>query len=175
MTDDIVEFIKEQLDLDAELARDAGATRSGEIASWRVECECFGQDDDDHVDGCIARRVVGDNITIYDEGGHDEDQAQHIARHDPAAVLADVAGKRAILAEVLSWQHAYIDGDSWLSCAQAVNPHDGDGTPGSGCADEQRAGGPCDCGLDRRRAMMLNALAAGYVGRPGFKPEWRLS
>lgn len=98
-----------------------------------------------------------------------------VRMHSPARVLADVQAKRAILAEVLSWNHAHIDGDTWLSCAQAVDPHDEDGTPGSGCADEKRAGGPCDCGLDRRRVMMLNALAAAYAGRPGFKPEWRLS
>jgi hypothetical protein len=96
------------------------------------------------------------------------------AAFDPRQMLDDIAAKRAILAEVLSWEHAYIDGDTWLSCAQAVSAFAEDGTPGSGCADEDRAGGPCDCGLDRRRATMLHALAAPYAGRPGFKDDWRL-
>jgi hypothetical protein len=36
---------------------------------------------------------------VYDEGAPDEYQAPHIARHDPARVLREVAAKRATLAE----------------------------------------------------------------------------
>lgn len=100
MSDEIVAFIKAQLDLDEQLARDAGATRSGKIASWWVDCGCPGKLADEHADACWDRRVEGDNIVIYDEGVHDEDQAQHIARHDPERVLADVEMKRQLLAVV---------------------------------------------------------------------------
>lgn len=89
-------------------------------------------------------------------------------RFNTARVLADVAAKRAVLAEVMSWGHTYVDGDTWLSCAQAISPFDEDGVPGSGCADENRAGGPCDCGLDQRRATILDALAAPY---PDHQPR----
>lgn len=113
-----------------------------------------------------------DQFTIYDEGGHDEHQALHIATWDPARVLADLEAKRAILAEVLSWKHDYIDGDTWFSCAQAVSTLDEESAPGSGCADEDRAGGPCDCGLDRRRATILHAMAAPYAEHADHKPSW---
>lgn len=36
-------------------------------------------------------------IVVYDEGRPSEEQAAHIARHDPAYVLADIAAKRAIV------------------------------------------------------------------------------
>lgn len=99
---------------------------------------------------------------------------RHIARHDPAAVLADIAGKIALLDHVAAWPHEYVDGDTWFSCSQAINPHDEDEEPGSGCADEKRAGKPCDCHLDDRRIAVLRCVAAGYVDRPGFKDAWRL-
>ena len=109
--------------------------------------------------------------------GKDErerEHAAHIARHDPTRVLREVAGKRAILAEVTSWQHVYVDGDSWLSCAQAVDEHDEEQTPGSGCADDSRRGGPCECDLERRREAILRPLALAYSDRPGYQERWKL-
>lgn len=50
--------------------------------------------------------VEGDGLMIYDEGGHDEYQAAHIARHSPENVLADVASKRALI-EVARWLDNY--------------------------------------------------------------------
>lgn len=97
MSDEIVAFIKAQLNLDGQLARDAGATRSGKIASWWVDCGCPGKLADEHADNCWDRHVEGDNIVIYDEGGHDEDQARHIARHDPARVLRQTAALRTVV------------------------------------------------------------------------------
>lgn len=91
----------------------------------------------------------------------------------PEYVLLDVAAKRAILAEVASWRHDYVDGDSWLSCGLAVDPHDEEGVPGSGCADEGRRGGSCGCGLERRREAILRPLTMPYEGRPGYKDGWR--
>lgn len=103
----------------------------------------------------------------------DEATAKHVARHDPDHVLREIAGKRAILAEVASWRHNYVDGDSWLSCAQAVDEHDEEQTPGSGCADESRAGGPCECNLERRREAILRPLALAYSDRPGYQERWK--
>lgn len=99
---------------------------------------------------------------------------EHAARHDPARVLADVAGKVALLDHVASWPHEYVDGDTWFSCSQAIGSHDADEVPGSGCADEKRKGQPCDCGLDARRIAVLKCVAAEYVDRPEFKDEWRI-
>jgi hypothetical protein len=36
-------------------------------------------------------------VVTYDEGSPDDGQAPHIARHDPARVLREVAAKRAVL------------------------------------------------------------------------------
>jgi hypothetical protein len=41
--------------------------------------------------------VEGAGIQIYDEGGHSEEQAEHIATWHPARVLAECAAKRAIV------------------------------------------------------------------------------
>lgn len=97
---DLVTWLLAQYTEDEELARAAGEVRdSGAIARW--ERDCWHRHDPDEQagdwrdDDCAA--VDGDNIHIYDEGGHGSPQAEHIARHDPAAVLADLAAKRAIV------------------------------------------------------------------------------
>lgn len=97
-----------------------------------------------------------------------------ITAHGPTAVLADIAGKLALLDHLASWPHEYVDGDTWFSCSQAINPHDTDEVPGSGCADEKRKGKPCDCGLNVRRLAVLRCVAAGYVERDGFQESWRI-
>lgn len=162
---DVVEF------LTARLAEDEAAALESnpdcEPETWRVERDNGIRDVDVYTSGGrpVCERAQG--------------AAGHIARHDPARVLREVTAKRAILAEILSWEHAYVDGDSWLSCAQATSPSWGgdseDAEPGSGCADEDRAGGPCDCGLDRRRATMLHVLAAPYATSPDYNPAWSLT
>lgn len=106
----------------------------------------------------------------------DDGTAEYCVHFQPRRVLADIAGKRALLDHVADWPHEYVDGDTWFSCSQAESPNVGDdfAGPGSGCADEKRAGKPCDCGLDKRRLAVLRCVAAGYVARDGFKPEWRI-
>jgi hypothetical protein len=39
-------------------------------------------------------------VVVYDEGAPDENQAAHIARHDPARVLREVEAKRKILTDL---------------------------------------------------------------------------
>jgi hypothetical protein len=46
-------------------------------------------------DSCAV--FAGDEVMIYDEGTPSVQEAQHIARHDPARVLREVAAKRAVL------------------------------------------------------------------------------
>lgn len=59
---------------------------------------------DEHDD----RQVVSptDSIFIYNEGGHNEDQAAHIARWDPATVLRLVERDRALLDDMDEAQSA---------------------------------------------------------------------
>jgi hypothetical protein len=54
-------------------------------------------------DGYGSERVEGLGITIYDEGGHSSAQATHIARHNPARVLAECEAKRRIVEAVDAW------------------------------------------------------------------------
>jgi hypothetical protein len=59
------------------------------IPRWRVEAQ-WGEN----------RRVEGtDGMLIYDEGGHDEHDAAHIARHDPLRGVHEIQLYRVILRE----------------------------------------------------------------------------
>lgn len=95
----LTEFLMARIDEDGAVAREAGGS------AWHVEC--YGRaewmDDDEraahlagasHSDECV---IDGPDFRIYDEGGHSPKQAQHIARHDPASVLAECGAKRRIV------------------------------------------------------------------------------
>jgi hypothetical protein len=81
-TDDLATFLRARLDEDEQMAR---AATEGAEGRWT-------QDDPKRMPGEIwddhAERVS------YDEGRPTEDQAAHIARHDPARVLREVEAKR---------------------------------------------------------------------------------
>lgn len=87
--------------------------------------------------------VVGDDMTIYDEGGHDEAQAEHIARHDPAHVLADVEARRRIV------EH----------CSATI-----------GAAGEPPGIDHDDIPAIER---VLRLLALPHADRPGYRAEWK--
>src|SRR6266576_4463664 len=82
---DLVAFLRARVDEDEAAAR--LAAREG--GTWT-------QDDPVRFPGAISS--LGGQV-VYDEGAPDENQAPHIARHDPARVLREVEAKRAILAE----------------------------------------------------------------------------
>jgi hypothetical protein len=111
-----------------------------------------------------------------DEAGFVTNQradAAHIVLNDPAQIIRDVAADRAILAEVQTWKHDYNDSDPYYSCSQASSTWQDDRSPGSGCDDEDRAGKPCDCGVDQRRMAILTALAQPFAAHNDFDPAWR--
>jgi len=91
-------------------------------------------------------------------------EAAHIVRHDPARVLRDVKTGRDLLAAILAERHAMIPGDEFYSCSQAADPDPapGEGGPGSGCFDPDRAGQPCDCGRDARVERLMRTMAGAY-------------
>lgn len=99
---DIVEFIRARLDEDERIARAAGA------GPWRYR--------DHPADRALVVDAAGE-VVVYDEGWPSEDQGRHMARHDPARVLREVAAKWAILAETLAYE-AKIDGE-WGCCHRA--------------------------------------------------------
>jgi hypothetical protein len=113
-------------------------------------------------------------VEVRAEASSDEGVARHIARHDVANVLADIAGKRALLDHVAGWQHAHNADDGYFSCGLAIDPEAPAPVPGSGCWDDLRSGIRCSCALDERRLAVLRCIAAGYAGRRGFKTGWRI-
>jgi hypothetical protein len=88
----------------------------------------------------------------------------HITRNDPARVLRRVKAARDLVAAILAERHAVIPGDEFYSCSQAADPDPapGEGGPGSGCWDDERAGKPCDCGRDMRVARLLGIIASEW-------------
>jgi hypothetical protein len=105
-------------------------------------------------------------IVVYDEGRPSEAQAAHIARHDPARVLAQVAAVRA----VVEWHEARED-----CCEEFYGPLVIDAEP------EVSAGTDAFGQLTMRRSIgtqrylgcvTLRALAAPYADRAGYDPAW---
>ena len=86
---DLAEFLLARLDEDESAARAAFADleQRTDDGRWEVPSN-YGADE---------ARIEGVGIIIYDEGGHDREQALHVARHDPARVLAECDAKKAIV------------------------------------------------------------------------------
>ena len=84
---------------------------------------------------------------VYDEGAPDENQAAHIARHDPARVLREVAAKRNILAR-------------YQDCL--VRQEDPDYP--AGVAREQAR---------EYEDFVLPNLAASYSDHPDYDEDWK--
>jgi len=95
--DDLVTWLGHQLDDDERVARAAVATAPESEGRW----ECGGSRVD-HVTG----HLVAGFEACWDGGVEmDEANAEHIARWDPARVLAEVEGQRArvaVLANILN-------------------------------------------------------------------------
>ena len=80
-----------------------------------------------------------------------------MARNDPASVLRRVKADRAILADLLAERHLVVDGDCWFTCTAATEDRDG-----GACCDDDRRGGPCDCGRDARVERRVRLLAESW-------------
>jgi len=138
--------------LEARLAEDEVAARAASPGGWHygdVESVAGGmlydesrtiahlvyEQRDDH-DGSIVRHMLSAEA---DANGH------HIARHDPARVLADVAAKRRMLELRYSWNlHAERAPDLDLLTVQVAT------------AD-----------------AIIRGFAAAYAEHPDFREEWR--
>jgi hypothetical protein len=100
------------------------------------------------------------DVVVYDEGQPGPASVGHIVHNNPADTLRRCEADRRLLDQVQTWRHEYVDGDPWFSCAQAVD--DSGAEPGSGCADDDRAGQPCDCPTGTHIKQVMAALAARY-------------
>lgn len=100
----LIEKLTAALDETERIARAAVRHPSRYNSDLRDHEECGVDDGEWTADRCeviSANPHRGDffhgGIMIYDEGGHNEEQAKHIAHNDPAHVLRQVAVHRKIL------------------------------------------------------------------------------
>lgn len=142
----IEEFIEAQLQADEQIARAAIAAAEvpAEAASWHVADRDVG----------AAAVQYGDDIVCYNEGLPKVAQAEHIARQDPARVLAEVPAKRHALGFALA---AFLE-------EEKIEERPGR-DPETNAYDKGRA--------DTAR-FMLRVLAAPYAEHPDYQQEWKL-
>ena len=106
-------------------------------------------------------RIDGTFMTIYDEGGHSHDQARHIARHDPARVLAECEAKRQLVEQCRpSYVILYRESERLL--ALALSQDQVKTVASSGPHWPHEGAEP-----------VLRSLAAVYADHPDYREEWR--
>jgi hypothetical protein len=141
------DFIAARLDEDFDVATAAG--------SGRWVHEGHGRVGDDSADD------YNDYVIVYDEGAPTEAQADHIARHDPARVLREVAAKRRVLA-----RHCTPEADDYrakyggeLGCV--------------GCGDWESGSADIVWNVEYiENCPELRDLAAPFSDHPDFDPNW---
>lgn len=158
--DELVAWYRQQLDDDARAAR--AATRG----PWRATETMVWVGDTDETVAAYSDYYMDDAYDGPEMSGLNKADAAHIARHDPAAVLADVAAKRAIL-------DAYLpDGE---------DPH-----PGQPCTNDltndpdglhYSPWDSCDRHIAASKTrihngLVIRLLASAYRHRPGWKNKW---
>lgn len=136
-TDPMTAWLRSQIGERRALAEAAGGKE------WRTGCS--GEHGPmSHYPGC--EQVEGDDITVYAEGGHNADQAAHIAANDPQDTIARCEAELAILDEcekAVRIARTYKDGDGILALAEA-----------------------------RTWLAATSLIASGYQHRPGFRQDW---
>ncbi|MFE9391674.1 DUF6221 family protein [Streptomyces sp. NPDC006784] len=135
MTVDLVAFLRERLDEDAQAAKHA-ATREPHGASWNVTDS----------DGSEVRAASGVGVVRRTWPY----AATHIARHDPARVLAEVDAKRRIVSKCE--EHMQLDRETFEAEKEPARS------------------------LSSLRAAYWDAcrdLASAYADHPDYYEEWR--
>ncbi len=147
----LTDFLLARIAEDEEYARWLGGER------WHLR-----ENGHEMIDSADGREVIsyGGETNVSD--------SEHIARHDPARVLAECEAKRTLVADLISEKHEVVDGDCWYTCAAATEGRDG----GETC-DDARSGGHCDCGRDARVNRRLSILASIYADHPDYDESWR--
>ena len=106
--------------------------------------------------GCCTREAEGRPVDLA-----------HIAANDPADTIARCAAELAELDAIEAIPHQRVIDDEWFSCSQARDEYGA-----LSCYNDDRKGGPCDCGRDAFVDRMTRAKAYGYRHRSGYRPEW---
>lgn len=146
--DDLVTWLRGQLDEDERVAREAGP---GPWMAITTRDFTGGPDSALDLGGPTGRVVLAG---WFDDDPIRPPESEHIARWDPARVLAEVDAKRRILDEILAYE-SKIDGE-WGCC------HSAEGIAAGQCPDIRP---------DDIHAVRL--LALPYADRPGYREEWR--
>jgi hypothetical protein len=171
--DDLVVWLRAQLDEDEQIALAASGSESGSTPAgehWRWEDEKTDKPVtpqpgiDEYLTGEDSAPVGLRSLEAYpsdwcprglfhlvvcDQGEIRTVDAMHIARHDPASVLADVAAKRSILAAYDQARSIYRD------------------------RYRLGVGTARDCATTEAFATVIGLLAVAYTERPGYREEWR--
>jgi len=131
--DDLVRFLRERLDEDERTARGVLWDGSGNALEWRLPFS--------------ATVEVGEEAFTTDDSA----VADHIVRHDPARVLAEVDAKRRALEQFEYWNQR--------AASEAPEHHQ----PG------------LDLGLllDALNPILMD-LARPYAAHPDFKAWWKI-
>lgn len=139
--DDLIEFLQARLNEDQTAAE--GASNKGH-AEWHT---VFGQTGDYEVEDDAGRPVTGELVEWTS-------QAVHIARHDPARELAEVAAKRAVVERHSSSDFQYVGDDGG-----GVSEYAGEPT-----CDYCNRPWPCPDLLD---------VGLPFASHPDYREEWR--
>jgi hypothetical protein len=110
--DDLVKWLRAQLDEDERIARAVGEER------WQPH---YVDSVNDHPDTATVRVADGADVAVMERYSYQD--AEHIARHDPARVLREIDAKRkrlAALAEAIAAGHDSFDLASELLPLEAL-------------------------------------------------------
>lgn len=150
MSDDLVAFIE------ARLRGDQEAAEAIDVPDWRAASSWMRE----LIEPLPSQKRLYDGrfplIT--------EEDVEHIARHDPARVLREVAAHRRLLADIVAQQH-WLNDRYYRGCsafAEALHPD----------LPDLPTGRPCSCGRDADVERRLRLLAAIWSDSPGFRTEW---
>jgi hypothetical protein len=147
---DIVAFLNARLDEDERHAKQAAAAghRANPRHKWIVE-----EWRSDNPSAVPTASYVNDEHEMGVAVVNGSYAADHIARHDPARVLRDVAAKRRVLSEVIP---------EFLSCEATVR-------------NEFDVGSTSDEMWHEGSNMLLRLMAAPYADHPDYDPTWDLA
>lgn len=138
---DLVEFLKARVDENERAARAVIPADLPDGGVWIHDGYC---------------NISGPGFMIYNEGGHDEKQSDHIATYDPARVLREVKAKRRIMA-----RHARDP--QWASLATMRDAC-------MGCGVEGPNEWPVTESLNE--CPELRDLALVYADHPDYQQQW---
>ncbi|MFE4867764.1 DUF6221 family protein [Streptomyces sp. NPDC056682] len=147
--DDLVQFMRDRLDVEEQIAREctsgpwrnAPTARHHATASGRTEEAVFGSPRDEGATIVAATGESGNRRNLAN--------AEHIARHHPARVLAEVEAKRRICTD-------YEDAARTLAAAEpGTPPHD------------------LMTGATNMLKRALQLLALPHADHPDYREEWR--